>query len=68
LHDALDDDGVARLARSTRDDDVVADAKAGVGGEARVYSHTACALLRRSGAEGDEEKKESESEVHGDAV
>ena len=76
-----DDDGVTRLARRRGDDDAVADAEAGVGGEARVYCYGACpilredtrrdrtraALLRRRGAEGENEQEECRTKDHGDA-
>jgi hypothetical protein len=46
LNDGGDDDGVAGEAGLGRDDDTIADAEAGVGGEASVYCDSAWLILR----------------------
>jgi hypothetical protein len=80
LHDRGDDDAVARYPRFRREDEVVADAQAGVGGEARVYCDGAwrilrdatrdgawrgLAPLRRERAQGKQQQQKSESRSHG---
>lgn len=47
LDDRGDDDAVTGHARLRGEDDAVADAEPGVGGEARVDCNTACLILRR---------------------
>ena len=78
LDDAGDDGGVAGLTGPAREHDAVADAKAGVGGEAAVDGERArsgCVrrprarvrLLRSGGAEGEGEQEECGAKDHGDA-
>jgi hypothetical protein len=79
LDDAGDDGAVAGLAGRSGERDTVAHAESGVGGEARVYCdgacavlrartrNRACALLRRKGAEGEEQQEDDGAKDHGDA-
>ena len=65
LDDGGDDDRVARHPRLRRDDDAVADAECGVGGEASVYCDRAgvALLRRRARSRRGEQQKEGERAI-----